>query len=86
VEQGRRREGAAAVAELRRSRQRAGEHGPKKRARASVDHREAICIPGGVGDRMEGAVDDGVELGRRRRAAARGEGKSGGGKVGTGLD
>jgi hypothetical protein len=51
-----------------------------------VDHREAICIPGGAGDRVEGAVDDGVELGRRRRAAARGEGKSGGGKVGTGLD
>jgi hypothetical protein len=35
---------------------------------------------------LEGAVDDGVELGRLRRAAARGEDKFGGGKAETGLD
>jgi hypothetical protein len=29
-----------------------------------VDHREAICIPGGVRDWVEGAVDDGIEFGR----------------------
>jgi hypothetical protein len=44
-----------------------------------VDHREAVHIPGGAGDRVEGAVDERTELGRFRRAAARGELNSGGG-------
>jgi hypothetical protein len=51
-----------------------------------VCYGELICIPEWAGDPVEGADDDGVELGRLRRAAARGKGKSGGGKVGTGLD
>jgi hypothetical protein len=44
-----------------------------------------ICVPGWAGDQVEEAVDDEVELGRLRRAAARGKRNSGGGKLGAGL-
>jgi hypothetical protein len=50
-----------------------------------VDHRETVHIPGGAGDRVEGAVDERIELGRLRRAAARGERNSGGGASEAGL-
>jgi hypothetical protein len=74
------------VAAHRRSRRRAGEHGPRRGARASVDHREAICIPGGAGNHVERAVDERLELGRLRWAAARGKGNSGEGAAGARLD
>jgi hypothetical protein len=73
------------VAALRRSRRRDGEHGPRRGAQASVDHREAVCLPGGAGDRVEEAVDGRIDFGRRRRAAARGEQDSGRGTVGVDL-
>jgi hypothetical protein len=85
IEQSHRRESAAAVAAHRRSRRWGGEHGPRRGARASVDHRGAVCLPGGAGDRVEGAVDGRIDYGRRRRAAARGEQDSGEGMVGAGL-
>jgi hypothetical protein len=66
VELGRRQEGAAAVAVHHRSQQRTGEHGGQTRARASVCYGESICIPEWAGDPVEGAVDDGVKLGRLR--------------------
>jgi hypothetical protein len=44
----------------------AGEHGGQTRARASVCYEESICIPEWAGDPVEGAVDDGVELGQLR--------------------
>jgi hypothetical protein len=61
-----RRTGAAAVAAHHRSRRRGGEHGPRRGAQASVDHRGAICIPGGAGDRVVRAVDERIQLGRFR--------------------
>jgi hypothetical protein len=63
-EQSGRRMGAAAMVAHRCSRRRDGEHGPRRGARASVDHREAVHIPGGAGGRVEGAVDERIELGR----------------------
>jgi hypothetical protein len=73
------------VAAHRRSRRWDGEHGPRGGARAPVDHRGAVCLPGGAGGRVEGAVDGRTELKRLRRAAARGERDSGRGVVGVGL-
>jgi hypothetical protein len=66
VEFGRRRVGAAAVAELRRSRRTAVERGQKKCARAPADHGEVIRIPGRVGGQAREAVDDRLDFGRRR--------------------
>lgn len=60
MEQDRRRESAAAVVELRRSRRRAVERGQRRRARAPAGHGEAICVPGRAGGQAEEAVDDGV--------------------------
>jgi hypothetical protein len=85
VEFGCLRVGAAAVAELRRSRRRAIERGQKKRARAPAGHGEAICVPGWARGQVGEAVDDGIDFGWRRRAAARGEGKPDGGELGTEL-
>jgi hypothetical protein len=73
------------VAAHRRSRRWDGEHGPRRGARAPVDHRGAVCLPGGARDRVEEAVDGRIDYGRRRRAAARGEQDSGEGMVGVGL-
>jgi hypothetical protein len=48
-----------------------------------VDHRGAVCLPGGAGGRVEGAADGRTELKRLRRAAARDEQNSGQGAVGV---
>jgi hypothetical protein len=65
VEFGCRRVGAAAVAELRRSRRRAIERGQRKRARAPAGHGEAICVPGWARGQVGEAVDDGIDFGWR---------------------
>jgi hypothetical protein len=46
-----------------------------------VDHRGAVCLPGGAGRRVERAVDGRTELKWLRRAAARDEQDSGQGVV-----
>jgi hypothetical protein len=58
-----RRTGAAAVAAHRRSRRWDGEHGPRRGARALVDHRGTICLPGRVGGQARKAVDDELKSG-----------------------
>jgi hypothetical protein len=58
-----RRTGAAAVAAHRRSRRWDGEHGPRRGARALVDHRGTICLPGRVGGQAREAVDDELKSG-----------------------
>jgi hypothetical protein len=60
VEFGRRREGAAAVAELRRSWRRAIECGQRKHAQARAGLEEVICIPGRAGSQVGEAIDDGA--------------------------
>jgi hypothetical protein len=62
-EQGDRRMGAAAVAAHRRSRRWDGEHGPRRGARALLDHRGTICLPGRVGGQARKAVDDELKSG-----------------------